>query len=68
MLHLQASYPISDKQWVFSAKKFTVHALFSAMDDWLKSLETGADIGAVFFDLTKAFDTVLHGALYIYRP
>ena len=58
MLHLQGSYPISDKQWGFCAKKSTVHALLTAMDDWLKSLETGADIGAVFFfDLTKAFDT-----------
>ena len=47
-LHLQASYPISDKQWVFCAKKSTVHARLSAMDDWLKLLETGADIGAVF--------------------
>jgi len=30
---------------------------------WLKSLEVGADIGAVFFDLTKAFDTVPPRAL-----
>ena len=44
-------------------KKSTVHALLSAMDDWLKSLEAGADIGAVFFDLTKAFGTVPHSAL-----
>jgi len=26
-------------------RKSTVHALLSAMDDWLKSLETGAAIG-----------------------
>jgi len=44
-------------------KKSTVHALLSATDDGLKSLETGADIGAVFFDLTKAFDTVPNRAL-----
>jgi len=49
MLHPQASYPISDKQWGFCAKISTVHALLSATDDWLKSLETGADIGAVQF-------------------
>jgi len=48
MLHLQGTYPISDKQWGFCAKESTVHALLSAMDDWLESLETGADIGAVF--------------------
>ena len=43
-------------------KKSTVHALLSATDDRLKSLETGADIGAVFFNLTKAFDAVPHRA------
>ena len=42
-----------------------VHALLSAMDDWLKSLETEADIGAVLFDLTKAFDTVPPRALLV---
>jgi len=52
MLHLQALYPISDKQWGFCAKKSTVHALLSAMDDWLKSLETGATLEPFFFSTT----------------
>ena len=64
MLHLQGSYPISDKQLGFCAKESMVHALLSAMDDWLESLETGADVGAVFFDLINgAFDTVPQRAL-----
>ena len=37
-----------DKSWGFCARKSTVHALLPGTDDWLKSLETGADIGAVF--------------------
>jgi len=36
MLHLQPSYPISDKQWGFCAKTSTVHALLSATNDWLQ--------------------------------
>ena len=44
----------------FVQKKSTVNALLSAKDDWL---ETGADNGAVFFVLNKAFDTVPHRAL-----
>ncbi len=35
-------------------------ALFTTVDSWLRTLEEGRDVGAVFFDLRKAFDSVSH--------
>jgi len=35
----------------------------TVVDDWLKILESKRDVCAVFFDLTKAFDTVPHRPL-----
>ena len=41
----------------------TVTALLATTYDWFTHLEAGGDVGSVFFDLRKAFDTVLHRAL-----
>ena len=38
-------------------------ALIKCVDDWLKTLEEGKEICAVFFDYRKAFDTVPHQPL-----
>ena len=38
-------------------------ALIKCVDDWLKALEEGKEICAVFFDYRKAFDTVPHQPL-----
>ena len=38
-------------------------ALIKCVDDWLKALEEGKEICAVFFDYRKAFDTVPHRPL-----
>ena len=38
-------------------------ALISLLDKWLKSIDKGEIIGAVFFDLRKAFDVVDHEIL-----
>jgi len=35
----------------------------SATNEWFKILDGGADVGAIFFDLSKAFDSVPHKAL-----
>lgn len=61
--HLQDSNILSNSQWGFSAGKSTVGALLAATNDWLDILERGMDIGAVFFDITKAFDSVPHRLL-----
>ena len=58
MLHLQASYPISYKQWNVCAKNtWSMH--FSQLQT------TGSNHlrQELFFDLTKVFDTVPHRAL-----
>ena len=65
---LDSSYPLAASQWGFLPGRqvlgrSTTHALFSAMHDWLSSMEDGHEIGAVFFDLTKSFDSVPHRQL-----
>ena len=61
--HLSNNCPISDQQWGFQGKKSTILALLSATYDWFKTTDTGDEIGAVFFDIKKAFDTVPHRLL-----
>ena len=61
--HLNHTQPISTQQWGFQQGKSTVTSLLTVVDDWLKILESKRDVCAVFFDLTKAFDTVPHRPL-----
>ena len=42
----------------FPPGKSTVAALLSTTQDWFQLLEKGKEVGAVFFDFHKAFDTV----------
>ncbi len=41
----------------------TVGAILSATHEWFTLLEEGKEVGTVFFDLTKAFDSVPHQLL-----
>ena len=50
-------------QWGFLPGRSTTSAILSAMHDWFTLLEEGKEISAVFFDLTKAFDSVPHRQL-----
>ena len=61
--HLNASIPLSNRQWGFQAGKSTVTALLSVTFEWFNSLEMGQDICAIFFDLRKTFDSVPHQPL-----
>ena len=53
-------HPLSNSQWNFQPGKFTVTALLATVDNWLRMLDEGREIGAVFFDLRKS---VLHKVL-----
>ena len=55
--------PISNYQWGFQAGKSTVTALLETTHNWLQLLESGCEVGAIFFDFKKAFDSVPHRAL-----
>ena len=51
---------LSQTQWGFQPGKSTVTALLSTTHGWLTTLEEGKEIGAVFLDLQKAFESVPH--------
>ena len=57
-MHLQSAYPLSANQWGFCLGKSTIQALLTATNDWLEMMESGIEAAAVFFDFTKAFDSV----------
>ena len=61
--HLQTHHPLSAYQWGFLESRSTVAALLYCTNEWLKALESGKEICAVFFDLRKAFDSVPHAPL-----
>jgi len=50
MEHLHDQHPLSKSQWGFQPGKSTVSALLSTTFSWLRTLEEGKEIGAVFFD------------------
>ena len=50
-------------QWGFQCGKSTVTALLETTYNWFEMLEKGNEVGAVFFDFKKAFDSVPHRAL-----
>ena len=56
-------HPISNSQWGFQSRKSTTSALLQTTHKWLEALDNGKEVGAVFFDLHKAFDSVPHRAL-----
>ena len=53
--HLNETEQLSRNQWGFRSKCSTVSALISVSHDWFSALETGNEVGAVFFDYRKAF-------------
>ena len=57
---LQANAPISSSQWGFMSNQSTVSALIRVLNDWQGALDQGNEVYIVFFDVSKAFDTVPH--------
>ena len=63
MNHLVHFNPLTMNQWGFLEGRSTVTSLLHVTDHWLKELEGGRDVCAVFFDFRKAFDSVPHQPL-----
>lgn len=54
---------LSDCQFGFRPKSSTQDALLTITRDWHQFVSTHRQVGAVFFDIKKAFDSVPHGQL-----
>ena len=50
-------------QWGFTSGKSITGALLAATDHWHRALDSGHDICTIFFDYSKAFDSVPHRPL-----
>ena len=55
--------PLSQHQWGFTSGKSTTSALTSFTHECQEALDCGNEVCSVFFDLSKAFDTVPHQQL-----
>ena len=58
--HLNETGQLPSNQWGFHSKRSTVSALVSVTYDWISVLENGDEVGAVFLDYCKPFDSVPH--------
>ena len=61
--HLSSNEILSDAQFGFRSQRSTVMPLLLAINEWHVALESRKEVACVFFDLTKAFDSVPHQAL-----
>jgi len=61
--YLQKAFCMSDDQFGFRKGRSTVTPLLLTTHQWHKSLESKHQVACVFFDYTKAFDSVPHQAL-----
>ena len=58
--HLQNYAPISPHQWGFISSRSSISALLRVIDDLSHALDQSYEVCIVFFDISKAFDTVPH--------
>ena len=63
MNHLLSNKLISDKQHGFLARRSTLTQLVYYVNEWVTDLENGLVTDVVYFDLAKAFDSVVHSKL-----
>ncbi len=61
--HLSINCPLSHSQWGFTKGKSTTTALLSYTHECQQALDSSVELCSVFFDLSKAFDTVPHQPL-----
>ena len=65
MDYLESNNLINDSQFGFRQKRYTQLAVTLFLDNVRAKMDKGLLTGAVFIDLSKAFDTVSHSNLLI---
>ena len=61
--HIELFCPLSPNQWGFLPGRSAGSALLTVTGEWHQMLEQNAEVGTVFFDLKKVFDSVPHRPL-----
>ena len=61
--HLVDNNLLSDEQYGFCPGRSCTTQLLNTMQDWLRQLDNGTPVDAVYLDFKKAFDTVPHKRL-----
>ena len=63
VIHLQEEGLLSTKQYGFISGRSTLTQLLYYLDECLKKIANGNVVDAIYFDFSKAFDTVPHRRL-----
>ncbi len=63
--YLQSNCPLSDLQFGFRRGSSTQEVLLSVTNSWHQLLSTNRQVGAVFFDIKKTFDSVPHDRIML---
>ena len=61
--HLDSNHLLHQAQFGFRPKHSTQDALLKAVDEWRIAVDKGKIVGAVFIDLSKAFEVIDHKLL-----
>ena len=61
--HMAKNYLLTNDQHGFWSGRSCTTQLLSVIETWTDQLEKGIDIDGLYFDFSKAFDTVLHRRL-----
>ena len=61
--HMNSKNLFSDKQFVFIGGRSTSLQLLTVLDKWIKILDNGGTIHAIYMDFMKVFDKVPHRRL-----